>query len=82
MLNKSLIQIFARIMIPPPPIPCMARATISIPIETLTAASKLPTKKMLAAHSKIGFRPQMSENLPHDGVLAAHASKYAEPIHV
>jgi len=49
---------------------------------TLTAASKLPIKNTAAALSNTGLRPQMSENFPHDGVLAALASKYADPIHV
>jgi hypothetical protein len=39
-------------------------------------------KNIAAAISKTGLRPQISENFPQDGVLAALASKYADPIHV
>ena len=81
-LNKSLIQILTRVIRPPPPIPCIALAAINIAMLTLTAASKLPIKNTAAALSNTGLRPQMSENFPHDGVLAALASKYADPIHV
>jgi hypothetical protein len=81
-LNKSLIHILTKIIKPPPPIPCTALAAINIAILTLTAASKLPMKNIAAAISKTGLRPQISENFPQDGVLAALASKYADPIHV
>ena len=60
----------------------MARAVISIPILTLTAASRLPTKKTPEATRRMGLRPQISENFPHDGTDAAFASKYADPIQV
>ena len=82
MLNRSLIHMLTRIMSPPPPIPCIARAAISIWMETLTAASRLPMKKIMEAPRRMGLRPQISENLPHDGVEAALASRYADPIHV
>lgn len=39
-------------------------------------------KNTPAAINKIGFRPHISENFPQEGVLAALASKYAEPIQV
>jgi hypothetical protein len=81
-LNKSLIHILTRIINPPPPIPCIALAAINIAMLTLTAASKLPMKNIAAAISNTGLRPQISENFPHDGVLAALASKYADPIQV
>lgn len=60
----------------------MARAVISIPIVTESAAIKLPTKKTPFAIKRIGLRPKMSENLPHMGVEAAEPSRYADPIHV
>lgn len=41
-----------------------------------------PTKKIVTAARRIIFRPKISENLPHTGVDAALASRYAEPIHV
>lgn len=53
-----------------------------MPILTLTAAIKLPMKNIAAAINKIGLRPQMSENLPQIGVLAALARRYADPIQV
>lgn len=76
------MQILTRIIRPPPPIPCMALAAINIPILTLTAANRLPIKKTADVTSRIGLRPQMSENLPHDGTEAALASRYADPIQV
>jgi hypothetical protein len=81
-LNKSLIQILTKIIRPPPPMPCIALAKINIPILTLTAASKLPRKNIAAAINNTGLRPQISENFPHEGVLAALASRYADPIQV
>jgi hypothetical protein len=41
-----------------------------------------PMKKTMFAMRRIGLRPQMSEILPHIGVEAALASRYAEPIQV
>ena len=82
MLNRSLMQIFVRIISPPPPMPWIARAAINIPILTETPASSDPRKKIAHATSRIGLRPQMSLNLPHEGVEAAFASRYAEPIQV
>lgn len=76
------MQMFTRIINPPPPIPWIALAVINIPMLTLTAASRLPTKNTPDAASKTGLRPQISENLPHDGTEAAFASKYADPIQV
>jgi len=49
----------------------MARAAINIEMLTLAAAKTLPQKKTPAASNIIGFRPQMSENLPQDGIDAA-----------
>lgn len=82
MLKRSVMQMFTRMMSPPPPTPWMARAAINMPMLTLVAASRLPTKNTLEATSRMGLRPQMSEILPQDGTLAALASRYADPIHV
>lgn len=82
MLKRSLMQMLAKIIRPPPPIPCIARPASSILIPVLSADIREPTRKTILATSSIGFRPQMSLNLPHVGVEAAAASKYAEPIHV
>lgn len=53
-----------------------------MPIETDTAANRDPTKNTAHATNKTGFLPQISENFPHVGTLAAFASRYAEPIQV
>jgi hypothetical protein len=82
MLKRSEMQILTKIIKPPPPIPWIALAAINMPMFMLTAANKLPIKKTAAAISSTGFLPQISLNLPHDGVLAALASRYAEPIQV
>jgi hypothetical protein len=82
MLKRSEMQILTKIISPPPPMPCMALAAINIPILTLTAANRLPMKNTAQATSSTGFLPQISENLPHEGVEAALARRYAEPIHV
>ena len=75
MLNKSLIQMLAKMIKPPPPIPCITLAAINILILTLKAAIKDPTKKMTLANSMMGLRPQISLSFPHDGVDAAAANR-------
>ena len=75
MLKRSLIQILARMMRPPPPIPCITLPPINIFMLIDKADIKDPTKKMRLARRMIGFRPQMSLNFPHVGVLAAAASR-------
>ena len=67
---------------PPPPTPCIALAAINIPILTAAPHSALPTKNIIAAPSRIGFRPQISLNFPQLGVATATANKYDDPIHV
>ena len=81
-LNKSPIVILTNTTRPPPPSPCIALAAINIPIVTEVAAIKDPAKKMRLAMRGTGFRPHMSEILPHIGVDAATASRYEEPIQV
>lgn len=49
---------------------------------TESAAIKEPTKKMAFVVSKMGFLPKMSETLPHIGVAAEFAMRYAEPTQV
>lgn len=49
---------------------------------TLSAAIRDPTKKIELASNRVGFRPHMSLNFPHNGVDAAAARRYADPIQV
>lgn len=81
-LNRSPIVILTNTTNPPPPRPCIALAAISIPIVTEVAAIKDPAKNMKLAIRRTGLRPHMSEILPHIGVDAATARRYAEPIQV
>lgn len=74
-LNKSLMQILANMIKPPPPIPWITLAAINILILILRAAIKDPAKKMILANSMMGFRPQISLNFPHVGVDAAAARR-------
>lgn len=82
MLNKSLMQILANMIKPPPPAPCITRPASSIWILILTAAMREPRKKTALANSIIGLRPQISLIFPHVGVAAAAARRKADPIHV
>lgn len=68
--------------IPPAPSPCMARPAMNASISVTSAHMRLPMKKMALAPSRMGLRPQMSESLPHDGVLAVWARVKAVPIQV
>jgi hypothetical protein len=71
-----------KIASPPPPIPWIVRAAMSIAILVLNAAIKDPTMKMMFARRSIGFLPKMSLILPQLGTLAALAKVNAAPIHV
>ena len=82
MLKRSLMQIFAKMIRPPPPIPCMTLAAINILIFTLTAAKSDPTKNTRLAANRAGLRPKMSHSFPHTGVAAEDARRKLEPIHV
>ena len=62
--------------------PWIALAAMSIFTFLLSAAMRDPTKKIELADNRVGFRPQISLNFPHNGVDAAAASKYADPIQV
>lgn len=62
--------------------PWIVLATMSIPIVTDSAAINDPTRNTTFAIKRIGFRPKISENLPHIGVEAAALRRYAEPIQV
>lgn len=75
MLKRSLMQILARLIKPPPPIPCIALPASSILVPLLSADIREPTRKTILATNNIGFRPQMSLILPQVGVEAAAASK-------
>ena len=82
MLKRSLIQILAKMIRPPPPIPWTTLPPISICMLMDSAAMRDPKKKMRLASRMIGLRPHMSLNFPQVGVDAAAASRYADPIHV
>lgn len=47
----------------------------------LTAHKMLPIRKTEFARRMIGLRPKISLSFPHRGILAAFASKYADPVH-
>ncbi len=74
-LNKSLMQIFTKIINPPPPIPCITRPANNILMLLAIAQIKLPTRNTMLATSRTGLRPKMSLIFPHVGVDAAAASK-------
>ncbi len=76
------MQMLARMIKPPPPVPCMTRPASSILMSLLTAAMRDPTKNSALAVNRMGLRPQMSLNFPHVGVAAAAANRYADPTHV
>src|SRR5256885_1422659 len=82
MLKRSLMQIFTKMINPPPPIPCMTRPVISIFMLTLTAEIRLPLQKIAFASNSAGLRPKMSLTLPQTGTAPAQATIYADPIHV
>lgn len=82
MLNRSLMQMFDKMISPPPPMPWMTLPPISIFTLMLKADIRDPPRKIMLARSRTGLRPQMSLNLPHVGVDAAAAKRYAELIHV
>ena len=62
---------------PPPPMPCSARAKISAGMLGASAQATEPTMKMQIAISIIRRRPWMSESLPNSGTAAVLASRYA-----
>jgi len=76
------MQMFDKIISPPPPIPWTTLPPISILTLMLKADIRDPPKKMMLASSRTGLRPHMSLNLPHVGVDAAADRRYAELIHV
>jgi hypothetical protein len=82
MLKRSLMQVFTKVNRPPAPMPWTARPAINMSMSMLTAHIRLPMKKTKLAMSSTGFRPKMSLTLPHTGVAAAAARRYAEPIQV
>jgi hypothetical protein len=47
----------------------------------LTAQTRLPPKNIPLEIRMIGFRPNTSLNFPQNGILAALARRYAEPVH-
>lgn len=81
MLNMSETLMFARTMIPPPPIPWIARPAMIMGMFFAKAQTKLPIRNKKLASKMTGFRPQISLILPHSGIQAALASRYDEAIH-
>ena len=75
MLNKSLMQMLAKVIKPPPPVPCMTRPASSIWMLVLRADMREPRKKTELATNMIGLRPQISLIFPHVGVAAAAARR-------
>ena len=53
-----------------------------MPMLIARAATKDPTKNVKLAINSTGFRPNISLILPHIGVAAELARRYALPIHV
>ena len=62
---------------PPPPMPCTARAMTSASIVGASAQATEPARKMPMPSSMMVRRPWMSESLPNNGVAAVAASRYA-----
>ncbi len=60
----SAIRAMAVTISPPPPMPCTARAAISIGMEVAAPAKTEPPTKTTALSWKITFRPKRSPNLP------------------
>ena len=82
MLNRSLIQILVRMIIPPAAEPWIERPVIKDPMVVDVAHVADPTAKVTTAPSKMIFRPQISESFAQTGVAAALDKRYADPIHV
>lgn len=82
MLNTSPMQMLVKIMIPPPPVPWIARAAINMVMLLERAHRRDPTEKKTIASRKMGLLPQMSDIFPQSRVEAAVDRRYAEPIHV
>lgn len=81
-LNKSLMQILVRMIIPPAADPCIERPTIKLPMLVEEAQIAEPAKNVASAARKTIFRPQISDNFPQTRVAAAPAKRYADPIQV
>ncbi len=60
---------------PPPPMPCRARAAINAPMVGASAQATDPMMKMPTATSRTARRPWMSDNFPNSGVTAVAASR-------
>ena len=60
---------------PPPPIPCTARAATRNPIVGASAQAIEPTMKIATEISITVRRPWMSESLPNNGVTAVAAKR-------
>ena len=68
------MDIFTRLVSPPPPMPWIARAVISIPMLLADAAMSDPTKNTPFAASKIGLRPKISDTFAQIGAADAELS--------
>lgn len=67
---------------PPPPRPCSIRPPISMLIVWLSAAMRLPARKIAFAASNAAFLPMTSDSLVHKGVDAVLARLYPPPTQV
>jgi hypothetical protein len=56
------------VITPPPPIPAMARAKMSVSIEGARPHAIVPEPNRVKARSIAPFRPKMSDNRPYKGV--------------
>lgn len=64
---------------PPPPIPVMTLAQISVIFDPARPQAKFPIVNSVAAVQKLVRRPNMSLNLPLRGWVAVRPIKYPDP---
>jgi len=79
--NMSATQTYTKTFTPPPPSPWTVRPATNMVALTLTAQTRLPIRNIPLEIRIIGFRPNTSLNFPQNGILAAFARRYAEPVH-
>jgi len=75
------LPILTRMIRLPAPAPWIPRPAMSIAKLFASAHTRLPTRKMILARRRIGFRPKISLQLAQNGVMAAWVSRQAEPTH-
>lgn len=74
-------MIMARVRIPPPPRPWIARKMISWIMVCASAHARLPKRKMIRLPRRTLLRPKMSLRRPYTGCSAVEVSMYAVPTH-